>query len=212
MSRRIEIELTSARQDGTWTWRAAGAREPKGILDGALLPTGSKIGSVLKADAEVELDGMTILAVTTGKEKAEKSGLLDLIPSDKPFEGVTQQLAKRERSDRPPRRDGAGGDRRPRRDNRRAPSVRPVTDPAANVRVEAPAPIVARAPSVAADRISPHRPSSRSDRSRSASSLAGCTAMLCSPTCPKSSGPLPSAPCKAVYRRCARPSTSRTSA
>ncbi|HEX3088551.1 MAG TPA: hypothetical protein VHQ23_07830 [Ilumatobacteraceae bacterium] len=121
MSRRIEIELTSARQDGTWTWRAAGAREPKGVLDGSLLPAGSKIGSVLKADAEVELDGMTILSVTTTKEKAEKSGLLDLIPSDKPFEGVTQQLAKRDRSDRPPRRDGAGGDRKPRRDNDRPP-------------------------------------------------------------------------------------------
>ncbi len=125
MSRRIEIELTSARPDGTWTWRAAGARAPRGVLDGSLLPDGSKIGSVLKADADVELDGITILAVTTTKEKAEKSGLLDLIPSDKPFEGVTQQLAKRdrndrgdrgERSDRPPRRDGPAGDRRPRRD------------------------------------------------------------------------------------------------
>ncbi|HEY0519311.1 MAG TPA: hypothetical protein VGC84_07440 [Ilumatobacteraceae bacterium] len=130
MPRRIEIELTSARPDGTWTWRAAGARAPKGVLDGSLLPDGSKIGSVLKADAEVELDGMTILSVSTGKEKAEKAGLLDLIPSDKPFEGVTQQLARRERSDRgdrgdrgdrPPRRDGPGGDRRPRRDNDRPP-------------------------------------------------------------------------------------------
>src|SRR5450432_69947 len=74
MSRRIEIELTSTRPDGTWTWRAAGARVPKGVLDGSLLPDGSKIGSVLKADAEVELDGMTILSVSTGKEKAEKSG------------------------------------------------------------------------------------------------------------------------------------------
>ena len=37
MARRIEIELTSARPDGTWTWRAAGAREPKGVLDGKLL-------------------------------------------------------------------------------------------------------------------------------------------------------------------------------
>ena len=119
MSRRIEIELTSARPDGTWTWRAAGARAPKGVLDGSLLPDGSKIGSVLKADAEVELDGMTILAVSTNKDKAEKSGLLDLIPSDKPFEAVTQQLAKRDRGDRgdrPPRRDGPAGDRRPRRD------------------------------------------------------------------------------------------------
>ncbi len=125
MPRRIEIELTSARPDGTWTWRAAGAKAPKGVLEGTLLPDGAKIGSVLKADAEVELDGITILAVTTGKEKLEKSGLLDLIPSDKPFEAVTQQLAKRdrndrgERRDRPPRRDGPEGDRRPRRDGDR---------------------------------------------------------------------------------------------
>ena len=61
MSRRIEIELTSARPDGTWTWRAAGAGSPRGVLDGSLLPAGAKIGSVLKADAEVELDGITIL-------------------------------------------------------------------------------------------------------------------------------------------------------
>lgn len=130
MPRRIEIELTSARPDGTWTWRAAGAKAPRGVLEGALLPDGAKIGSVLKADAEVELDGITILAVSTGKEKAEKAGLLDLIASDKPFEAVTQQLAKRdrndrgdrgERRDRPPRRDGPEGDRRPRRDNDRPP-------------------------------------------------------------------------------------------
>src|SRR4051794_37970141 len=126
MSRRIEIELTSTRPDGTWTWRAAGAREPKGVLEGSLLPEGSKIGSVLKADTEVELDGITVLAVTTGKDKAEKSGLLDLIPSDKPFEGVTQQLARGERADRGdrrdrPRRDGGDGDRRPRRDSDRPP-------------------------------------------------------------------------------------------
>ena len=85
-------------------------------LDGSLLPADAQAGSVLKADAEVELDGITILSVATGKEKAAKSGLLEFIPSDKPFEAVTQQLAKRDRNDRgdrgdrrdrPPRRDGA---------------------------------------------------------------------------------------------------------
>ena len=133
MPRRIEIELTSARPDGTWTWRAAGAREPRGVLDGSLLPAGTMIGTVLKADAEVELEGITILSVATGREKASKSGLLDLIPSETPFEAVTQQLAKRDRNDRgdrgdrgdrrdrPPRRDGADGDRRPRRDSDRPP-------------------------------------------------------------------------------------------
>src|SRR3954463_7709110 len=77
MPRRIEIELTSARPDGTWTWRVAGAREPRGVLDGSLLPADAKTGSVLKADAEVELEGYTILSVASAKEKAAKSGLLD---------------------------------------------------------------------------------------------------------------------------------------
>ncbi|MFZ2443245.1 MAG: hypothetical protein WAW51_12845, partial [Ilumatobacteraceae bacterium] len=97
MSRRIEIELTSARPDGTWTWRAAGAQKPKGVLDGSLLPGGAAIGMILKADAETELDGTNILSVSQGKAKAEKSGLIELLASDKPFEAVTQTLARRER-------------------------------------------------------------------------------------------------------------------
>jgi hypothetical protein len=135
MSRRIDIELTSARPDGTWTWRAAGAREPKGVLDGALLPADAKAGAVLRADADFELDGITILAVMSNKEKSSKSGLLALIPSDKPFEAVTQQLARKERRDRGDRDRGDRGDRgprgdRPRRDgDSRGPrSDRPVGD------------------------------------------------------------------------------------
>ncbi len=117
MSRRIEIELTSARPDGTWTWRAAGAQKPKGVLDGTLLPEGAAIGMILKADAETEMDGTSILSVSQGKAKAEKAGVLEMIGSDKPFEAVIETKARRDRSDRP------GGDRdrgdRPRRDNDR---------------------------------------------------------------------------------------------
>ncbi|MDO8364820.1 MAG: hypothetical protein Q7V88_18155, partial [Actinomycetota bacterium] len=112
MSRRIEIELTSARPDGTWTWRAAGAQKPKGVLDGTLLPADAAIGTVLKADAEYELDGITILSVASGKAKAEKGNVLELIASDKPFEAVTQTLARRERGERTDR--GDRGDRRDR--------------------------------------------------------------------------------------------------
>jgi hypothetical protein len=128
MSRRIDIELTSARPDGTWTWRAAGARAPRGVLDGSLLPTSAATGSIFTADAQFELDGITIVAVVGGKQKVPKAGLLELIGNDKPFEGVTQQLARDDRSDRgdrrarrdrPPRdgeRQSREGDRRPRRD------------------------------------------------------------------------------------------------
>jgi hypothetical protein len=130
MSRRIEIELTSTRPDGTWTWRAAGAQKPKGVLDGTLLPSGAAIGQVFKADAEAELDGLTIVSVIAGKAKTEKSGLLELIPSDKPFEAVTQTLARKERSDRGDRGDRRDrgdrpdrprGDRPPRGDGERGP-------------------------------------------------------------------------------------------
>ncbi len=71
--RRIEIELTSARPDGTWTWRAAGAREPKGVLDGAVLPEVPPWAMWLRAEAEADLDGLSILSVTPPKGKVAKS-------------------------------------------------------------------------------------------------------------------------------------------
>lgn len=130
MSRRIDIELTSTRPDGTWTWRAAGAREPKGVLDAQVLPSGAKAGDVFKVDAEFDIDGITILAVVQGRTKVDRTERLQILASDKPFEPVTQQLARkdrgerRERGDRGPRRDRGergerserDGDRRPRRE------------------------------------------------------------------------------------------------
>ena len=50
MSRRIEIELTSSREDGSWTWRAAGAREPRGTLESGILPASAKVGDVLRVE------------------------------------------------------------------------------------------------------------------------------------------------------------------
>jgi hypothetical protein len=125
MSRRIEIELTSARPDGTWTWRAAGAREPRGVVDSSVLPDASKVGDVLRVEAESDLDGITILSVVHGRTKHEPSNVLTLLPDDKPFEAITQQLAPKQRDqrdqrDRRPggrdRRDGADRPRGPRSD------------------------------------------------------------------------------------------------
>lgn len=115
MSRRIEIELTSKRPDGTWTWRAAGAREPRGIVDDSLVPAGVKENDVLRADVESDLDGTRVLAMTPPKSKAARTGLLEFIPSEKPFEPVTQQLRKKGGRDgdkkRGAHRDRPGGDR-----------------------------------------------------------------------------------------------------
>lgn len=122
MSRRIEIELTSSRPDGTWTWRAAGAREPKGVLDGTILPNGSKTGDVVKVDAEFDIDGIEILSVVQNRAKTSKVETLSLISDDRNFQPVTQQLAKRDKRDGRPgdRRGDRPGDRRgDRRDDRR---------------------------------------------------------------------------------------------
>lgn len=118
MSRRFDIELTSARPDGTWTWRAAGAQQPKGVLDGAIIPAGIGVGAVLRAEAENDVDGITVLSVTPIKGREGKSNLLALIPSDKPFEAVTQQLARKERGARGDRGDRRPGDRRDRGERR----------------------------------------------------------------------------------------------
>ena len=95
MSRRIAIELTSRRSDGTWTWRAAGAREPKGVIDSSLVPEAVSVNDVLRADVETDLDGTRVLAITPPKAKAARTGLLEFLPSDKPFEPVTQKLQKK---------------------------------------------------------------------------------------------------------------------
>lgn len=133
MSRRIEVELTSERPDGSWTWRAAGAREPRGELDGSLLPAGSKVGDVVRAEADFDIEGITVTAILPPAGKREISGLLELIAPEREFTPVTSTLVggRRDRGDRPDRGDRRdrppreGGDRdrerRPRPERRDRP-------------------------------------------------------------------------------------------
>ena len=135
MSRRLEIELTSERPDGTWTWRKAGAREPKGEMIATVLPPGSKVGDVLRAEADFLLDGIEILSIVPPKSARKEPELLKVLGSGRSEPGVTTQLVeKKDRGDRRERRDrgdrgerrgdrrdarrdggaGSGGDRRPR--------------------------------------------------------------------------------------------------
>src|SRR5437899_2393620 len=105
MPHRIDIELTSARDGGTWTWRAAGAKQPRGTLDAAILYTGARVGDVVRAEAEFEIDGISVLSVQAPKTKRREAARIELIgpPPDAP--GVTTELAAREpgRGDRPRR-------------------------------------------------------------------------------------------------------------
>lgn len=120
MSRRIEIELTSTRPDGSWTWRAAGAKLPKGDLPGSVLFEGAKVGDVVRADADFMLDGIVILSVLPPKGARKEPERIEVVgtPRKDDEQLVTTTLAPKQkrdgRSDRRPRRDDDGA--RPRRD------------------------------------------------------------------------------------------------
>ena len=65
----MDVELTSERDDGTWTWRAAGAKEPKGVVDAKLLYSGARAGDVVRVETTVELDGISVTSVLPPQDK-----------------------------------------------------------------------------------------------------------------------------------------------
>lgn len=134
MSRRIDIELTSDRGDGSWTWRAAGASKPRGVVDASLVPGGAKVGDVLRAETETDIEGVTItsLGSTQARDRKEPERLEILGSSRRDDDQlvtttlVPKRGGDRDRRDRRPRRDGdrpdgerGDRDRRPRRDGDR---------------------------------------------------------------------------------------------
>ena len=147
MSQRLEVMLTSRRPDGTWTWRAAGARQPKGVLEDGLLPADAAVGDVLRVEADVSVDGIAVRQVLPTKtERPPSSPRLEHLGSKRFTEGVTmapnlaRKAADRTESPRDGRRRKGGGGRpreggRPGRDGSgprggrdrppRAPRLRP---------------------------------------------------------------------------------------
>jgi len=120
MSRRIDIELTSKSGDGSWTWRAAGARQPKGVVEGSLVPEDQEVGSVLRAEVDQGLEGIEVLALSAVKptHSPEKTtGRIEVVGTPKRAPDVSVILApgsgKRSR-----RRDEDGDDRDDRRPSR----------------------------------------------------------------------------------------------
>jgi hypothetical protein len=125
MPRRIDIELTSSREDGSWTWRAAGAKEPRGTVQGGVLPDSAKVGDVVRVEADFFVDGIEITGLAPSKgPRAEPERIELLLPAaEAPLvtSSVTSRAAEdrgssrdRPRRDGPPRRDGdargKGGD------------------------------------------------------------------------------------------------------
>lgn len=66
MSRRIDIEITSI-NGPTATWRAAGARQPKGVLNVSLLASGFTVGGTYRAEIEQDMESIEVLSVAPPK-------------------------------------------------------------------------------------------------------------------------------------------------
>ena len=118
--RRIDVELTSAKEDGSFTWRAAGAKQPKGVVAGSLLYGGAKVGDVVRAEADFDIEGITIVSVVPPPHAASRTEppRIEIVGTRRDEPGVTSSAQSRERGprrddDRRDRRDGEGRGSRP---------------------------------------------------------------------------------------------------
>ena len=81
---RMEIELTGSRPEGDWTWRAAGARQPKGMVAASVVPAGAKVGDVFRAETVADLDGITVLSLTPPRARQQSAATLVVVGSGDP--------------------------------------------------------------------------------------------------------------------------------
>ena len=120
----MDVELTSDRGDGTWTWRAAGAKQPKGVLDGDVLYEGARVGDVVRVEAAFDVEGISILSTTPPKDRKrpEPERLEVLGPPPPPARPPQPASPARAEATTPrrPRRDGSQAGRGP-SDGPRAP-------------------------------------------------------------------------------------------
>ncbi len=100
MSSRIEIELTSEIDADLFTWRALGAREPKGTIIKSLLPTDVSIGDTFRVEADFLIDGIEIIRVLPKREERKEQETLEILGSGNEKYGVTTQLVKKKKANR----------------------------------------------------------------------------------------------------------------
>lgn len=109
MSRRIEIELTSNKGDGTWTWRAAGAREPRGLISAEMIPKGAGISSVFTAEVQSDMDGIVVLAVIESEDTRTAPETIEVLGTGKRSAGVNFKGGGRGKRQRRGESFGSGG-------------------------------------------------------------------------------------------------------
>ena len=136
MSRRIDIEITSISGQSA-TWRAAGARQPKGVLNTNLLVKNAKVGDTFRAEIEQFMEGVDVLSVAAPKAASpidpNHERLAILVTEQKGPDVVVTYATKgrgsrdgaRNHDDRPPRSGAPRERRKPEGDARsKGPSTR----------------------------------------------------------------------------------------
>lgn len=116
MSRRIDIELTSRTDDG-FTWRAAGAKQPRGVVAASLVPDGTGAGATVRAEIESGIEGVEVVAVLAAPQKADNGApnRIEVLGAPRRGPDVSVSYASGGRRRRP---DGEGADRRRERPGR----------------------------------------------------------------------------------------------
>lgn len=134
MSSRLEIEITSKIDDLSHTWRAVGAKQPKGNIKSSLLPSGVKVGETFRVEADFLLDGIEIVSVLPPKAKRDEPVFLDIIGSGKSEGGVTTSLVgkrskRKNDSKKKGKRDFKNVKPKAREDKRNVPKAKPKKRP-----------------------------------------------------------------------------------
>jgi len=121
---KIDVELTSQREDGDWTWRAVGAREPKGSVEASLLPDNLTVGTQFSVETEHFLDGIVVTKVIEKKQESEKGETLEILGSGKQADLVTTRLTKSKKGKKPSRRSPSSNSRTDERNKSKKSSVK----------------------------------------------------------------------------------------
>ena len=125
---KIDVEITSQREDGDWTWRAVGAREPKGTVEASLLPDDLSVGTQFSVETEHFLDGIVVTKVFDKKQESEKGKTLEILGSGKEADLVTTQLAKSKKGKKPSKRSPSPKSRTDERNKNKKDFVKKVSD------------------------------------------------------------------------------------
>ncbi len=121
MAQRMEIELTSKLDEERWTWRAAGAKLPKGVLSSSIISPSAKPGDIVRADYERGIDGIDILSTDSVKvrEEPDAAARIELAPRAIKGPEISVTYAPKGGGRKGPRRDDDRQGKGPRREGSR---------------------------------------------------------------------------------------------